>query len=92
MTTVSPIDTSALRPRAQAERASASTNRWSVADVQALFEQPFMDLLFQAQQVHRQHFNPNEIQLSTLLSIKTGGRQRARQQTDGPGRGVASRP
>ncbi len=73
MTTVSPIDTSALRPRAQAERASASTNRWSVADVQALFEQPFMDLLFQAQQVHRQHFNPNEIQLSTLLSIKTGG-------------------
>lgn len=37
-----------------------------------LFDMPFMDLLLQAQQVHRQHFNANEVQISTLLSIKTG--------------------
>ena len=47
-------------------------NDWTVAEVQALFDQPFSDLLFQAQTVHRQHFNPNEVQVSTLLSIKTG--------------------
>ena len=38
-----------------------------------LFELPFADLLYLAQQVHREHFDPNEVQLSTLLSIKTGG-------------------
>jgi len=37
-----------------------------------LFDMPFMDLLLKAQQVHRQHFNANEVQISTLLSIKTG--------------------
>jgi biotin synthase len=47
--------------------------RWSVEAVQALFDLPFNDLLFRAQTVHREHFNPNEVQLSTLLSIKTGG-------------------
>lgn len=47
--------------------------RWRVADVQALFDMPFMDLLFRAQQVHREHFNAGEVQRSTLLSIKTGG-------------------
>jgi len=41
-------------------------------EVLALFGMPFNDLLFQAQTVHRQNFNPNEVQLSTLLSIKTG--------------------
>jgi len=41
--------------------------------VEALFALPFADLLFRAQQVHRQHFDPNRIQRSTLLSIKTGG-------------------
>jgi len=51
----------------------ASPQRWSVADVQALFELPFADLLYRAQQVHREHFDPNAVQLSTLLSIKTGG-------------------
>lgn len=45
---------------------------WTRAEVLAMFNQPFNDLLFQAQVVHRQHFNPNEVQLSTLLSIKTG--------------------
>jgi biotin synthase len=46
---------------------------WTLEAIEALFNLPFNDLLFQAQQVHRQHFNPNEVQLSTLLSIKTGG-------------------
>ncbi|NTS76017.1 biotin synthase BioB [Catenovulum sp. SM1970] len=45
---------------------------WSLAEVNALFELPFNDLLFKAQTVHRQHFDPNEVQVSTLLSIKTG--------------------
>ena len=47
--------------------------RWSVGEVEALFELPFADLLYRAQQVHREHFDPNQVQLSTLLSIKTGG-------------------
>ncbi len=46
---------------------------WTTADVMALFELPFNDLLFRAQQVHREHHEPNTVQLSTLLSIKTGG-------------------
>jgi biotin synthase len=49
------------------------TQRWSVSEVEALFNLPFSDLLFRAHQVHRDHFDPNEVQLSTLLSIKTGG-------------------
>ncbi len=43
------------------------------AAVEALFELPFADLLYRAQSVHRQHFDPNKIQRSSLLSIKTGG-------------------
>jgi biotin synthase len=45
----------------------------SVADIEALFALPFNELLFRAQTVHRQHFDPNAVQVSTLLSIKTGG-------------------
>jgi biotin synthase len=45
---------------------------WSIAEVEALFAIPFSDLMFKAQTVHREHFNPNEVQVSTLLSIKTG--------------------
>jgi biotin synthase len=45
---------------------------WTRAEVTALFELPFSDLMFQAQTVHRQNFNPNEVQVSTLCSIKTG--------------------
>jgi biotin synthase len=45
---------------------------WTRTEVRALFELPFNDLLFQAQQVHRQHFDANAVQVSTLLSIKTG--------------------
>ena len=47
--------------------------RWSVADIEALYAWPFMDLLHRAQQVHREHFDANAVQLSSLLSIKTGG-------------------
>jgi biotin synthase len=46
---------------------------WTVAEAKALFALPFSDLLFRAQTVHRRHFDPNEVQISTLLSIKTGG-------------------
>ena len=45
---------------------------WQLAEVQALFALPFNDLLFSAQTAHREHFDPNEIQISSLLSIKTG--------------------
>ncbi|WP_414443231.1 biotin synthase BioB [Burkholderia sp. 22PA0106] len=53
--------------------AAPTSPRWRVADVVKLYELPFNDLLFRAQQVHREHFDANAIQLSTLLSIKTGG-------------------
>ncbi|WP_282093151.1 biotin synthase BioB [Epibacterium ulvae] len=46
---------------------------WTREEADALYNQPFMDLLFQAQSVHRQHFDPNQVQKSKLLSIKTGG-------------------
>lgn len=46
---------------------------WTTADVAALFAQPFSDLIFHAQAVHRRHFKANELQMSQLLSIKTGG-------------------
>ena len=46
---------------------------WTRADVRALFELPFPELLFQAQTLHRANFDPREVQISTLLSIKTGG-------------------
>jgi biotin synthase len=45
---------------------------WRLPEVQALLALPFADLLYHAQRIHRQHFNPNEVQVSTLLSIKTG--------------------
>ena len=46
---------------------------WPVEQVLALFNLPFNELLFRAQQVHREHFDPTEVELATLLSIKTGG-------------------
>lgn len=50
----------------------AVRNDWSREEIQALYQQPLMDLVFQAQQVHREHFTANTVQVSTLLSIKTG--------------------
>jgi biotin synthase len=46
---------------------------WRLAEVEALFELPFMDLMYRAQQVHRAFHAANRVQMSTLLSIKTGG-------------------
>jgi biotin synthase len=45
---------------------------WTLDEIEQLFSLPFNDLLFQAQTTHRQHFDPNQVQVSTLLSIKTG--------------------
>ncbi|HKA79530.1 MAG TPA: biotin synthase BioB [Xanthobacteraceae bacterium] len=46
---------------------------WTRAEVRALFALPFPELIFRAQSIHRMHFDPTEVQISTLLSIKTGG-------------------
>src|SRR5512134_3544756 len=62
-----------ISPAARRQVEGTAPANWSVAQVQALFELPFNDLLFRAQQVHRAHHDPNAVQLSTLLSIKTGG-------------------
>lgn len=53
--------------------ASKQPSTWSIPAIQALLDLPLMDLLFQAQQVHRAHWPANEIELATLLSVKTGG-------------------
>ena len=63
------IDNAAIAPAAD----SAHRPRWGVDQVAALFGLPFNDLIHRAQCVHREHFDPNAVQLSTLLSIKTGG-------------------
>ncbi|MFV2059130.1 MAG: biotin synthase BioB [Gammaproteobacteria bacterium] len=47
-------------------------HNWTKTEIEALFEKPFNDLVFQAQTIHRANFNANEVQISTLLSIKTG--------------------
>ncbi|KQW38391.1 biotin synthase BioB [Rhizobacter sp. Root404] len=73
MTTISTIPMTSLRSQASRRSSPVPSAAWHLSDVEALFELPFMDLLFEAQRTHRQHFNPNEVQLSTLLSIKTGG-------------------
>lgn len=51
---------------------NASKTSWNAEKIAELFEMPLLDLLFKAQTIHRQHFKPNEVQLATLLSIKTG--------------------
>jgi biotin synthase len=56
-----------------ADSSVQTPRRWTVAAVETLLAEPFGDLIFRAQQIHRRHFTANEVQLSTLLSIKTGG-------------------
>lgn len=51
---------------------NATRHNWTRDEVQAMFELPFNDLLFNAQMVHREHFDPNQVQISTLCSVKTG--------------------
>jgi biotin synthase len=76
-----------------AQSQTSQTNirhNWNLQQVKELFDLPFSDLMFQAQTVHRENFNPNEVQVSTLLSIKTGAcpedckycSQSARNKTD----------
>ena len=48
-------------------------NDWKLEEVETLFDLPFNDLIFQAQTIHRMTFDPNKVQVSTLMSIKTGG-------------------
>jgi biotin synthase len=62
------IDAEAIRPGGRATR-----HDWTREEVRALFALPFPELMFRAQSVHRAHFDPAEVQISTLLSIKTGG-------------------
>lgn len=62
-----------LNPEGQARDPAAPRHDWTLAEVEALFEVPFTDLVFRAAEVHRRWFNPAELQLSQLLSVKTGG-------------------
>lgn len=62
------LDTSSVEPR----RAVADRDDWSEAEIRDLFEMPFLDLIDKAHRVHRAHWPANQIQASTLLSIKTG--------------------
>ncbi len=71
MNTISPSAASASD--AVQAVAPAKSAKWTVSQVEALYQLPLMDLLFKAQQVHRENFDPNEIQRSALISIKTGG-------------------
>ena len=59
-------------PTPDLDRLGDVRSDWTLAEARALFELPFNDLLFHAQRVHRQNFDPNRLQVSTLLSIKTG--------------------
>lgn len=61
-----------LNPAINAHLSAAIRHDWDITEVQALFAMPFNDLVFTAQSIHRTHFDPNEVQISSLLSIKTG--------------------
>ena len=54
------------------EKKNNIKHNWKLAEVCKLLDLPFADLLYQAQTIHRQHFDPNKIQTSKILSIKTG--------------------
>jgi biotin synthase len=69
---MTPLDTP-LAAASVAHADEVDSALWSVDRVAELFELPFNDLIHRAQSIHRQHFDPNTVQLSTLLSIKTGG-------------------
>ncbi len=72
-----PVATLSSRPAAAAKSAQHQLgvlrHDWTRAEVKAIYELPMPDLMFQAQTVHRMNFDPTEVQISTLLSIKTGG-------------------
>ena len=64
---------SMVSTEAAALATGAPRHDWTADEVRDLFDLPFSDLIFRAQTVHRRHFDPNRVQFSTLLSIKTGG-------------------
>ncbi len=59
--------------RSSSSESAAIRHNWTQNEILALFQLPFNDLIYQAQSIHRAHFDPNAVQISTLLSIKTGG-------------------
>ena len=61
------------QPDRRTNTAATDSSFWSVSQIEALLDLPFNDLIYQAQSVHRQHHEANTIQLSTLISVKTGG-------------------
>jgi biotin synthase len=65
--------TTARRPATTAEPASNARHAWTNQEVENLLDLPFAELMFRAQTIHRAHFDPTAVQISTLLSIKTGG-------------------
>jgi biotin synthase len=65
--------TLARSPRYSPANPGLVRNDWTRAEVRALFALPFPELMFEAARIHRMHFDPAEVQISTLLSIKTGG-------------------
>jgi biotin synthase len=68
------MDSITLNERSPEEvHSEDASTRWTLGEVEALYALPFNDLIHRAQIVHREHFDPNAVQLSTLLSIKTGG-------------------
>ena len=76
MTVLAPTPPSTPQPlqfHPRAPQQSAASQRWSLDAVQALLDMPFMDLLWRAQSVHRAHWPAGDIELATLLSVKTGG-------------------
>jgi biotin synthase len=72
MTTATEQTITLHRPKA-APVAAPKTERWSVGAIEALFQLPFPELLYRAQTVHREHFDPTKVEFATLLSVKTGG-------------------
>ena len=65
--------TVSIQKNAKAAPTGRNATKWTVESLSGLFELPFNDLLYRAQQVHREQFPGGEIELATLLSIKTGG-------------------
>jgi biotin synthase len=61
------------KPVATTATPAPAAQRWSVEAIEALFALPFPELLFKAQNIHREHFNPTQVEFATLLSVKTGG-------------------
>jgi len=72
-TSIESITPTTSQKPANPSRRTDIRNNWTVSEIEALFALPFSDLLFKAQILHRKYFDPNKVQISTLLSIKTGG-------------------